>query len=131
MRKAVNTQGISKESLERQAQAILKMAEETGLINNYFFVTTFERYRTQMEVLEQLKGEIHKKELVVSKEYIKGKENLYSNPAIVAYNRTTDSANKTVATLLRILKSFDAESSQNESDPLLEMLNGGDADGEQ
>jgi uncharacterized protein YjcR len=131
MRKAVNTQGISKESLERQAQAILKMAEETGLINNYFFVTTFERYRTQMEVLEQLKEEIHKKELVVSKEYIKGKENLYSNPAIVAYNRTTDSANKTVATLLRILKSFDAESSQNESDPLLEMLNGGDADGEQ
>lgn len=131
MRKAVNTQGISKESLERQAQAILKMAEETGLINNYFFVTTFERYRTQMEVLGQLKEEIHKKELVVSKEYIKGKENLYSNPAIVAYNRTTDSANKTVATLLRILKSFDAESSQNESDPLLEMLNGGDADGEQ
>lgn len=131
MRKAVNTQGISKESLERQAQAILKMAEETGLINNYFFVTTFERYRTQMEVLKQLKEEIHKKELVVSKEYIKGKENLYSNPAIVAYNRTTDSANKTVATLLRILKSFDAESSQNESDPLLEMLNGGDADGEQ
>ena len=131
MGKAVNTQGISKESLERQAQAILKMAEETGLINNYFFVTTFERYRTQMEVLEQLKEEIHKKELVVSKEYIKGKENLYSNPAIVAYNRTTDSANKTVATLLRILKSFDAESSQNESDPLLDMLNGGDADGEQ
>lgn len=131
MSKAVNTQGISKESLERQAQAILKMAEETGLINNYFFVTTFERYRTQMEVLGQLKEEIHKKELVVSKEYIKGKENLYSNPAIVAYNRTTDSANKTVATLLRILKSFDAESSQNESDPLLEMLNGGDADGEQ
>ena len=126
MKRGINTNTISKEGLERQAKAILKMAEETGLTNNYFFVTTFERYQTQMEILEQLKETIHSKDLVVSKEYIKGKENLYSNPAIVAYNRTTDSANKTVATLLRILKSFEAESAQSDSDPLMDMLNGAD-----
>ena len=40
------------------------------------------------------------------------------------YNRTTDSANKTVATLLRILKSFDVDSSQEESDPLMDIING-------
>ena len=131
MKKGINTTTTTKEGLEKQAKAILKMAEETGLTNNYFFVTTFERYQTQMEILEELKETIHNKDLVVSKEYVKGKENLYSNPAIVAYNRTTDSANKTVATLLRILKSFDAESAQNESDPLMDMLNGGDADDEQ
>lgn len=131
MKKGINTTTTTKEGLEKQAKAILKMAEETGLTNNYFFVTTFERYQTQMEILEELKETIHNKDLVVSKEYVKGKENLYSNPAIVAYNRTTDSANKTVATLLRILKSFDAESAQNESDPLMDMLNGGDSDDEQ
>ena len=121
----------TKEGLEKQARAILKMAEETGLTNNYFFVTTFERYQMQMEILEELKTSLHENNLVVSKEYVRGRENLYQNPAITAYNRTTDSANKTVATLLRILKSFEAESAQNESDPLMDMLNGGDADDEQ
>jgi hypothetical protein len=47
------------------------------------------------------------------------------------YNRTTDSANKTVATLLRILKSFDGNETHEETDPLMDIINGGDVDGKQ
>ena len=117
--------------LEQQAKQILKLAEESGLQSNYFFVTTFERYQVQLQILEQLRESIAKEGMLVSKEYVKGRSNIYSNPAVNDFNRTTDSANKTVATLLRILKSFDADLSQEESDPLLDIINGGDADGKQ
>ena len=113
-------------SLERQAKEILRLAEESGLQSNYFFVTTFERYQVQLQILESLRESIESEGLQVTKEYVKGRKNLYSNPAVSDYNRTTDSANKTVATLLRILKSFDADAGQEESDPLLDIINGGD-----
>ncbi len=126
MKKNTNTT-----KLEQQAKQILKLAEESGLQSNYFFVTTFERYQVQLHILDELKQAIDSEGMLVSKEYVKGRSNIYSNPAVSDFNRTTDSANKTVATLLRILKSFDADLSQEESDPLLDIINGGDADGKQ
>jgi hypothetical protein len=94
-------------------------------------VTTFDRYQTQLEILANLKKAIEDEGMLVSKEYVKGRKNLYTNPAVMDYNRTVDSANKTVATLMRILKQFDAERADDETDPLLEMINGGDADDKQ
>lgn len=120
---------MKKKSLKEQAGEILRLAEESGLQSNYFFVTTFERYQMQLLILEKLKVAIEDEGMLVEKEYVKGRKNIYTNPAVSDYNRTTDSANKTVATLLRILKNFDAEMSQEESDPLLDIINGGDSDG--
>ena len=122
---------MAKKTLKAQADEILRLAEESGLQSNYFFVTTFERYQTQLQILEELKQAINDEGMLVSKEYVKGRKNIYTNPAVSDYNRTTDSANKTVATLLRILKSFDADMSQEESDPLMDIINGGDMDGKQ
>jgi hypothetical protein len=122
---------MAKKSLKTQANEILRLAEESGLQSNYFFVTTFERYQVQLQILEDLKQAINDEGMLVSKEYVKGRKNLYTNPAVSDFNRTTDSANKTVATLLRILKSFDADVSQEESDPLMDIINGGDADEKQ
>ena len=122
---------MNKRTLQEQAGEILRLAEESGLQSNYFFVTTFERYQVQLQILEELKQAISDEGMLVSKEYVKGRKNLYTNPAVSDYNRTTDSANKTVATLLRILKSFDADMSSEETDPLMDIINGGDADGKQ
>ena len=122
---------MKKRTLQEQAGEILRLAEESGLQSNYFFVTTFERYQVQLQILEELKQAISDEGMLVSKEYVKGRKNLYTNPAVSDYNRTTDSANKTVATLLRILKSFDADMSTEEVDPLMDIINGGDADGKQ
>jgi len=122
---------MAKKSLKEQAKEILRLAEESGLQSNYFFVTTFERYQVQLDILTELEQAIKDEGMLVSKEYVKGRKNLYTNPAVSDYNRTTDSANKTVATLLRILKSFDVESSQEESDPLMDIINGGEMDGKQ
>lgn len=118
-------------SLEAQASAILKMAEDSGLESNYFFVTTFQRYQTQLAILDALKQEIDETGLTVKKSYVKGQSNVYSSPSVQAFNRTTDSANKTVATLMRILKNFDASDSRDDVDPLMDIINGGDEDDKQ
>lgn len=110
--------------LEKMAKELLKMAEEKGLACNYLFVTTFDRYQRQIDVLKRLGKELDENEMVVSKSYVKGEKNLYSNPALVSYNRTTDSANKTAATLMRILRSFDGDESSADDDQLMSVING-------
>lgn len=116
-------------TLKEQAEAIKRMAEESGLESNYFFITTFERYEVQLSILERLKESMDKDGMLVSKEYVKGRGNLYSSPAVTEFNRTTDSANKTVSTLMRILKNFGASTTDDKGgDPLLAMINGGDGD---
>lgn len=119
-----------KKSLQQQADEIIKIAEESGVQSNFFFITTFKRYQVQMSMLSELERAIKEEGMLVSKEYVKGRKNLYSSPAVLEYNRTTDSANKTVATLMKILKNFNAVEKPNEDneDPLMKIINGGDVD---
>ena len=115
-----------KMTLQEQAQEIIKIAEESGVQSNFFFLTTFKRYQVQLNILNDLEKAMKEEGLLVSKEYVKGRKNLYSNPAVPEYNRTTDSANKTVATLMRILRNFGVdEQSGDEVDPLMAIINGG------
>lgn len=120
-----------KMSLRDQAEAIKKAAEEKGLESNYFFITTFERYEIQLGVLDKLKETIKNEPTLVEKEYVKNRGNVYVHPAVTEFNRTTDSANKTVSTLMRILKNFDTSAGGGkERDDLLDIINGGDDDAE-
>lgn len=112
-------------SLQEKAAEIVAMAEDAGVQENYFFVTTFERYQVQIGILSQLDESMAKDGMLVSKEYVKGRKNLYSNPAVNAYNRTADSANKTVQTLMKIVKEFGGDKGKDKvKDPLLELING-------
>lgn len=113
---------IKKSDLEAQAKEILKRAEEKGLTSNFFFATTFERYQTQIETLKNLKKAIKDHGTTVTKEYVKGRENLTVNPAITEYNKTATAANGTVTTLIKIIESFAAE--ENQKDALSEFLDG-------
>lgn len=119
-----------KDKLQSQAEEIMQIAEESGVQSNYFFCTTFQRYQVQLRILDELEKSMGEEGMLVSKEYVKGRKNLYSNPAVSEYNRTTDSANKTVATLMRIIHNF-SMGEQEEEDPLMSAINGGDEDAEQ
>lgn len=112
-------------TLSEKAEEILELAEKNGVQTNFFFTTTFQRYLVQIKILEDLEREINDAGALVTKEYVKGRENIYTNPAINAYNNTTNSANKTVTTLLKIVQGFKAEDKEKEVDPLLEIINGG------
>lgn len=115
-------------TLNEQAQKIIKIAEESGVQSNFFFITTFKRYQVQLNILTELERAMKEEGMLVSKEYVKGRKNLYSNPAVAEYNRTTDSANKTVATLIRIIRNFNVDEAAEEEDMLMKMINGSDED---
>ena len=118
-------------SLNEQAQEIIRIAEESGVQSNFLFLTTFKRYQVQLNILTQLEKTMKEDGMLVSKEYVKGRKNLYSNPAVAEYNKTTDSANKTVSTLMRIINNFNVKESSVGEDPLLRIINGGgEEDGE-
>lgn len=117
---------MKKLNLNEQAKEIIRIAEESGVQSNFFFITTFKRYQVQLNILSELERTMKDEGMLVSKEYVKGRKNLYCNPAVAEYNKTTDSANKTVGTLIKIIKSFNVEETSEELDPLMKMINGDD-----
>lgn len=110
----------NKKTLEERGADILEKAKAAGMSDNYFFTTTFQRYQTQLRILSDLEGAIEEYGATVTKEYVKGRQNLVANPAISEYNKTSTAANGTVSTLLNILKSIPAES---DGSKLSEFLN--------
>lgn len=117
---------MNERKLKKQAREILKQAEQRGVSNNFFFTTTFERYRVQMKIMADLEEDIKEHGMTVTKEYVKGRENLVANPAIGEYNKTATAANGTVSTLINILKSFtDEEKSDSKINELLKAINDG------
>ena len=123
---------MKKMDINEQAQEIMKIAEESGVQSNFFFITTFKRYQVQLTMLNELEKKMKDDGMLVTKEYVKGRKNLYSNPALREYNSTTDCANRTVATLMKILKNYNVNdgTTEVEEDPLLKIINGSDDDEE-
>lgn len=120
-----------RKDLHQQAEEIIKLAENSGVQSNFLFVTTFKRYQVQLGILDELEKAMKENGMLVEKEYVKGRKNLYGNPAVAEYNRTTDSANKTVTTLMRIIHNFTMGEKPKNNDPLMDIINGGGGDGEQ
>ena len=61
-----------KKTLNEQAKEIIKIAEESGVQSNFFFLTTFKRYQVQLNMLAELEKQLKEEGLTVSKEYVKG-----------------------------------------------------------
>lgn len=110
-------------SLEEQAELIKKNAEKRGVSTNFFFVTTFERYQVQMKIMDELKKAIEEDGSLVTKVYVKERENIYTHPAIAEYNKTATAANGTVATLMKILTTLAEEEKKEPADLMSEFLN--------
>lgn len=108
-------------TLNEQAQEILRIAQEHGVEQNFFFITTFKRYQVQINILNELEKKINDDGALVTKEYVKGRANVYTHPAIGEYNKTSTSANQTVATLIKIIKSLRNDEDGVETDD--ELLN--------
>lgn len=115
---------MGKLDLKQQAEEILKIAQKFGVEQNFLFLTTFKRYQVQLNILNELEQKIKEDGSLVTKEYVKGRENVYTHPAISEYNKTSQSANNTVATLIKILKDLrkDETNDDEASDALLDAL---------
>ena len=99
-------QTAKKNNLNAVAKQLIEMAERGGIEQNFFFVSTFSRYKTQLNTLTRLQKEIDESDVLIEKEYVRGRPNIVANPAIGEYNKTSTAANQTVATLLKIITTF-------------------------
>ena len=113
-----------KMNLQEQVNKILEQAEQKGVANNFFFRTTFKRYQVQMKILADLEVAIKEYGATVTKEYVKGRQNLVANPAITEYNKTSTAANGTVSTLINITKTLSEETSGSKLKNLLDGIDG-------
>lgn len=111
-------------TLQEQVDRMLEEAEEKGIKTNFFFRTTLKRYQVQITLLTDLEAAIAEHGTTVTKEYVKGRQNLVANPAITEYNKTATAANGTVKTLLDIIKSLDAEQGGSKLQSLLDEIDG-------
>ncbi|HIS51530.1 MAG TPA: hypothetical protein IAC15_02170 [Candidatus Onthomonas avicola] len=93
-----------------QIEKIIEAASKAGADTNLLYLTTLDRYKTQISIMEKLKVSIGQDGPTVTKEYVKGRKNIVINPAITEYNKTASAANNTAQTLLKIVQSLDMNS---------------------
>ena len=94
-------------SFEHQAKRVLKAAKAHGLEHDFYFATVFANFREQIRILYALSEKIWEHGVIIEKEYVKGRPNLCTNPAVQDFNKTSTAANGTVSTLIAIIKAFD------------------------
>lgn len=117
-------------NLNEQAQEILRIASQHGVEQNFFFLTTFKRYQVQIKILNDLEVKIKEDGPTVTKEYVKGRKNVYTHPAIGDYNKTSTAANQTVQTLMKIITTMRNDDDENPDggtgtgDELMDFLRG-------
>ena len=112
---------MEKLNIQEQAKEILRIAEKFGVEQNFFFLTTFKRYQVQLSILNELEQKIKEDGTLVTKEYVKGRGNVYTHPAINEYNKTAQASNQTVATLIKIIKTLRNDEDDGDGDD--ELLN--------
>lgn len=102
----------------------LDIAKEVGVDQDYFFKTTLARYRFLVQILQKLKKSITVEGVIVKKEYVKNRKNIYTHPAIAEYDKTSSAANTTAATLLTIIEKATkgTRGTGEDKDNLLERL---------
>lgn len=84
--------------------AVIKMAADYGVSDNPLFVQTLKNYETVQKAIEMTNAILNSEEMTISKEYVKGRENLYMHPAIKELPKQIDAANKTVDKMLDIIE---------------------------
>ena len=83
---------------------LVAMAEEYNVSDNTLFLAAANQYSVQQNVIEMIKSQLDDDGSAVStKEYVKGRENVYANPLIKELPKHSDSANKTLQTMLDII----------------------------
>ena len=89
---------------------LMRMAKKYGVEKNEMFVAAAGQYITQRGVIDEINKKLQEEEdFVTTKEYVKGRENVCVHPLIRELPKHSDSANKTLVTMLEIIKTFGKE----------------------
>lgn len=86
---------------------LMALAERYNLQDNELFVSCANQYDLQQKIIKNIKQAIEEEDsLMVSKEYVKNRTNVYANPLVRELPKHSDSANKTLGMMLNIIESL-------------------------
>jgi len=86
-------------------KALQELATEYSVEDNPLFTSTAKRYLVIQKTIAKIEKELANGDgLLTSKEYIKGRENIYVNPLLKELPKQADAANKTLSTMLDIIE---------------------------
>ena len=96
---------MRKQNKDKTLDDLLELAKEYHVENNALFLAAARQYQTQARVIELMRAQLEEDGSAVStKEYVKGRENVYANPMIKELPKHADSASRTLSTMLEIIK---------------------------
>ena len=97
-------------SLKVRAQKILKKAREKGDEQALLFETIFQQYLETLDHRQKLRDAIVNDGTTVTKEYVKGRQNIYVHPALAAYAQQGKLLLNTAQTLMTLIREKIADS---------------------
>ena len=90
--------------------SLMEMARRYQVDENELFIAAAKQFMIQRNVICKIEKQIKEDGgLVSSKEYVKGRENICAHPLVRELPKHADSANKTMAVMLDIIKTFGKE----------------------
>ena len=95
-------------------KAIMSLAKEKGVSEDALFLQTLKNYQTIQLAIAKIDEILKNDETTITKEYVKGRENIYLHPAIKELSKLSDSSNKTLTMLLTIIEKNGNDSKHDE-----------------
>ncbi len=91
-------------SLKERANKILARAREKGDEQALLFETIFQQYLEALDHRQKLRNALVKDGVTVTKEYVKGRQNIYVHPALAAYAQQGKLLLDTAKTLMTLIR---------------------------
>lgn len=82
---------------------LMQMAEEYGVDDNALFLSAANNYQIQKKLIDRISETIEHDETIVTKEYVKDRENMQAHPLVKELPKHMDSANKSLTMMLNII----------------------------
>lgn len=108
--------------LDMLAEKFKEIAESLSEEHRYIFESTLETYFQLIKNFKVLKEALEAEGCLITKEYVKGRQNVYVHPAMSEMNKTVNMLNNTAKTLITIIKNLGAENKE-EVDELMAFTN--------
>jgi hypothetical protein len=108
--------------LDMLAEKFKETAESLSEEHRYIFESTLETYFQLIKNFKILKEALEADGCLITKEYVKGRQNVYVHPAMSEMNKTVNMLNSTAKTLIAIIKDLGAENKE-EVDELMAFTN--------
>ena len=108
--------------LDMLAEKFKETAESLSEEHRYIFESTLETYFQLIKNFKALKEALEADGCLITKEYVKGRQNVYVHPAMSEMNKTVNMLNSTAKTLIAIVKDLGAENKE-EVDELMAFTN--------